>query len=184
MGQVAVRFSGPVTIATAPVIVVQGRQVRRTTPVLPEAAGPREGIEGAGERGAELALLVLRESTAAGVGAGAQADGLGRQAAIALASRAGRPVRWRVVARTGTTAERALAGLVPQLGSESCDVIAVALGVNDVLKLTSRARWERWWRAYQLASWLAERRISQAFSSSSPAKPSPGSEPPPDTRLR
>ena len=129
MGQAAVRVSRPVAVAAAP--------------VLPEAAGPREGTEGAGEHGAELALLVLGESTAAGVGAGTQAGGLGRQAAIALASRTGRPVRWRVVARTGTTVDRVLARLVPQLGSESYDVIAVALGVNDVLKLTSRARWER-----------------------------------------
>src|ERR1035437_9235238 len=93
MGQAAVRVSRPVAVAAAPVIVVQGRQVRRATPVLPEAAGPREGTEGAGEHGAELALLVLGESTAAGVGAGTQAGGLGRQAATALASRTGRPGR-------------------------------------------------------------------------------------------
>src|ERR1039458_811528 len=78
MGEAAVRVSRPVAVAAAPVIVVQGRQVRRATPVLPEAAGPREGTEGAGEHGAELALLVLGESTAAGVGAGTQAGGLGR----------------------------------------------------------------------------------------------------------
>lgn len=124
-------------------LLVQGRQVRRTTPVLPEAAGPREGTEGAGERGGELSLLMLGESTAAGVGVDSQSDGLGRRAAGALASRTGRMVCWRVVARTGTTAEQALARLVPQIGGEGYDVIAVALGVNDVLRLTSRARWDR-----------------------------------------
>jgi lysophospholipase L1-like esterase len=143
MGEAAVRVSRPVAVAVAPVIFMQGRRVRRTTPVLPEAAGPREGTEGTGERDAELSLLMLGESTAAGVGVGSHADGLGRQAAAALAARTGRAVRWRVAARTGTTASRALARLAPRAGGEGYDVIAVALGVNDVLRLTSRARWER-----------------------------------------
>jgi lysophospholipase L1-like esterase len=141
MGQVAVRFSRPLAVMTAPVTLTQGRRVRATTPVLPEAAGRRAGIEGAGTGGSELALLVLGESTAAGVGVATQADGLGRQTAAALARRASRSVRWRVVAQTGTTAKSALTRLVPQIGSERYDIVAVTLGVNDVLRLTSRARW-------------------------------------------
>lgn len=142
MGEAAVRVSRPIAIVAGPVMIVQGRQVRRTTPVLPEAVGSREGTEGGRASGAGLALLVLGESTAAGVGVGTQADGLGRQSAAALARRTGRAVRWRVVARTGTTVNGALTRLVPQLGHDDYDVIAVSLGVNDVLKLTSRARWE------------------------------------------
>ncbi|MHB1431315.1 MAG: SGNH/GDSL hydrolase family protein [Streptosporangiaceae bacterium] len=143
MGEAVIRVSRAVALAVAPVILVQGRRVRRATPVLPEAAGLREGIEGTAERDAELSLLVLGESTAAGVGVGSQADGLGGQTAAALAARTGRAVRWQVAARTGTTAGQAQARLTTSLGDDSYDVIAIALGVNDVLRLTSRARWER-----------------------------------------
>ena len=143
MGEAVVRFSRAVALAVAPVLLVQGHRVRRTTPVLPEAAGRRAGTEGTPGSDAGLCLLVLGESTAAGVGVETQAAGLGRQTACALAARTGRPVRWQVSGRTGTTAGQAPGRLATSLGNESYDVIAVALGVNDALRLTSRARWER-----------------------------------------
>ncbi len=54
-----------VTAALAPLLLWQGRHVRRVTPRLPEAAGPRAGTTG---HGPPLRLLVLGDSAAAGVG--------------------------------------------------------------------------------------------------------------------
>lgn len=123
----------------APVLVAQGRRVRRTTPRLPEAAGPRTG-EVAG-RGAPVRLLVLGESTAAGVGAADHAQGLAGQVARSLAAETGRPVRWRVLGRNGATAASAREELLLPAEDVAADVVVVALGVNDTLRLHAPARW-------------------------------------------
>lgn len=109
--------------------------------MLPEADGERFGVEGVGVSSA-LAVLVFGESTAAGVGVRTQAEGLGPAIAAGLAEHSGRPVRWQVTARTGYTARRALTRLAPQLQGMSFDVIVVALGVNDVLRMSSARAWQ------------------------------------------
>lgn len=53
-------------IVLAPVLAVQGRQVKKNTPRLPEAKGPRKGIQENG--GKQIRLLILGDSAAAGVG--------------------------------------------------------------------------------------------------------------------
>ncbi|MEO3784513.1 SGNH/GDSL hydrolase family protein [Actinocorallia sp. B10E7] len=141
MGQVAVHASRPFAFAMAPVLLTQGARVRRRTPVLPEAGGERHGVEGAG-RDEPLAVLVFGESTAAGVGVRTQTEGLASALAAGLVQRGGRSVAWRVVARTGTTARQALVDLVPQMRDASFDVIVVALGVNDVLRMRSGRAWQ------------------------------------------
>jgi len=52
-------------VVLSPLLVCQGIYVRRVTPKLPEADGPRSGEAGSG---ALLRLLVLGDSAAAGVG--------------------------------------------------------------------------------------------------------------------
>jgi lysophospholipase L1-like esterase len=141
MGQIAVHASRPLAFAMAPILLPQGALVRRRTPVLPEADGERCGVEGVWRDNA-LTLLVLGESTAAGVGVSTQANGLAPAIAAGLAANTGRPVSWRVAARTGTTAQRALTYLVPQLLDDSFDVVVVALGVNDVLGLRPARAWQ------------------------------------------
>ncbi|HOY81854.1 MAG TPA: hypothetical protein PLB92_06910, partial [Rhodoglobus sp.] len=67
------RLSRVAMIPVAPVLVAQGRRLRRDTPRLPDAASPWHGTV-AGPR--PLSLLVLGDSTAAGVGADTQDDAL------------------------------------------------------------------------------------------------------------
>lgn len=138
MGAIAVRVSRPTAAVLAPLLVRQGELVRRRTPVLPEAAGPRRGVEGSGP---ELQLTVLGESPAAGVGVERQDQGLARHLAVELAARTGRSVHWRVVARTGATAGHTLRTLVPLAVQEPSDLVVVVLGVNDTLKLQPARRW-------------------------------------------
>lgn len=109
-----------------PVLLVQGRRVRRETPVLPEPAGPREGATGAG---APLRVLVLGDSAGAGVGAASQDEALTGRIIAKLAERF--RVEWRLVARTGATTASTFRHL-ERAEAFTTDVVVTSLGVNDV----------------------------------------------------
>ena len=86
----------------APILVVQGRRVRRVTPRLPPAAsGPLEGVI-PGPR--PLRLLIVGESTAVGVGVPTHDVLLAGQTARALAASTERGVCWHVLGRSGASA--------------------------------------------------------------------------------
>lgn len=140
MPDLALRFVSTLGLALlAPVLVRQGKRVRRTTPRLPEAPGPRTGeVPG---RGAPVRLLVLGESTAAGVGAADHREGLAGQVAASVGAETGRPVHWRVIGRNGATAAGAHDELLVPAADVAADVAVVALGVNDTLRLRSPGRW-------------------------------------------
>lgn len=53
-----------VLLLMAPVLLPQGISIRKSTPKLKEAAGPRHGIEGQGK---PLRLLLIGDSAAAGL---------------------------------------------------------------------------------------------------------------------
>lgn len=124
-----------------PVLLAQGIYLRRRVPRLPDAAGPVVGqTDGAGP---VLHLLMLGESTVAGVGAPDHETALTGQVAGTLHQLTGRPIHWRALGLSGATARRAARELLPQLSGRRADVAVIALGVNDVLKLHSPARWQR-----------------------------------------
>lgn len=125
-------------LVAAPLLVAQGAWVRRVTPKLPEAEGPREGRRG---DGASLRLLIAGDSSAAGVGADHQDRALAGRLADALARR-GRAVHWRLVARTGVDA-RELAGLLDECPPGEFDVALLVVGVNDVTGRRSASAWRR-----------------------------------------
>jgi lysophospholipase L1-like esterase len=126
-------------IALAPVLLVQGRRVRRMTPRLPPAAGPQEGTIGAGTD--PLRLVVVGESTAMGVGVPEHGVGLVGHTARALGDAMGRPVAWRVLGRGGATARALLKEFIEPEAPLEADVVVVILGVNDTLGFSSPARW-------------------------------------------
>ncbi|WP_171101294.1 SGNH/GDSL hydrolase family protein [Ruegeria sp. HKCCD7255] len=119
-----------------PVLLAQAFFVRRNASLLPEPTGMRSGRSG---RGPRLRLLVAGDSSAAGVGAGTQAQALSGQLVAALAPRY--TVEWRVEATTGHTTQDTLARL--QTLDHAFDVAVTALGVNDVTRAVSRREFER-----------------------------------------
>ncbi|MFT6818826.1 MAG: lysophospholipase L1-like esterase [Myxococcota bacterium] len=121
-----------------PFAVVQGRRIRRDTPVLPEAAGERAGELGSG---APFHLLSLGDSTIAGVGLDDIRDTVTAQLAGRLAE--SHRVSWRAVGKTGATSASALTDLVPGLQGVNADVVVVSLGVNDALKGGTRRGFAR-----------------------------------------
>src|SRR4030095_6739971 len=98
-------------LPVSPFLFLQGQYTRRKVGVLPGAAGDTTGIVGAGEDPVEL--LVLGESTVAGLGARTHETALAGQFASRLADRLQRPVRWTAVGKNGVTAERTIKELLP-----------------------------------------------------------------------
>ena len=125
------------TVLLAPVLLAQGRHVRRTTPLLAEPEGAREGDAGSGPL---LRLLVVGDSAAAGVGARTQEEALSGQLAVSLAPTF--RLRWKLLAFTGATTADMLDRL-QGLPAEPFDVVVTSLGVNDVTGRVSLAEWHR-----------------------------------------
>lgn len=113
-------------LALSPVLLCQGKYVRRVTPRLPEAGGPRSGESGSG---IPLRLLVLGDSAAAGVGVNTQQEALAGHLAKRLEERF--RVFWKVEAQTGATTRSTIARL-NTVSPEQFNAVAISLGVNEV----------------------------------------------------
>jgi len=129
-------------LALLPVLAVQGRQVRRRTPRLPEASGERSGMAGSAQ-GSLLRLLAVGESPVAGVGVANQQESITGQLAEALAVRTGRPVAWQAFGQNGATVSDAISGIVGQVPHSPVDVLLVAFGVNDTVAFRRHGQWLR-----------------------------------------
>ena len=126
-----------VTLVLAPFLILQGRSVRRKALILPEPPGDRQGRQGAGP---VLRLLIVGDSSAAGVGAPHQQEALSGQLVAALAEQV--DVHWRLVAKTGATTESTLRAL-DRIEAQEFDVAVIALGVNDVTSNVAVRTWLR-----------------------------------------
>lgn len=154
-----------VKIALAPLLLWQGAQLRRKALRLPEAAGARSGVAGSGEL--RLRLLIVGDSSGAGVGAATQAEALAGRLSAALAQRLGGRVPWQLIAKTGHTTADALAEFGASDG-QAADVLVTALGVNDVVSQVSPRRWAR---QMQLLHELAVQRAGVRYSLHSAVPP-------------
>jgi lysophospholipase L1-like esterase len=129
-------LGGLIILPFAPFLYLQGQYVRRQVGRLPDAGGEKRGkftVAGA----ASVKLLVLGESTAAGVGASTHETGLAGQFAKFLGEKIGKSVEWQVVGKSGITVKRTIAELVPLIPDEKFDYIMLALCGNEVLSLHS-----------------------------------------------
>lgn len=110
----------------SPLLTAQALKARKNATSLPEPPGHRHGVLGSGP---DLHLLIVGDSSAAGVGAPRQREALSGQLTQALAE--SYRVSWRLVARTGSTTRTTLPLLRAQ-EVQVTDVALVVLGVNDV----------------------------------------------------
>ena len=117
-------------LALSPLLVAQALRTRARVPRLPEAAGPRRGTVGTGE--ALLRVLIVGDSSAAGVGVATQREALAGQLAGELAARIAGRVQWQLLARSGLTTAQTLA-LLQAESPTAADVAIVVTGVNDVV---------------------------------------------------
>lgn len=124
-------------LALAPLLVAQAVATRQRAPLLPEAAGAREGR--VGEGAAALRVLIAGDSSAAGVGAAQQDQALAGHLSRELHRQARRPVQWVLRAKSGLTT-RQVHELLRGEALPPADVAVVVTGVNDVIGLVSPRR--------------------------------------------
>jgi lysophospholipase L1-like esterase len=123
-----------VPVAFAAVLAVEV-QLARTGPDLPDDA-PLDHDGRVGGDGVALRVVWLGDSTAAGVGANAATDALPQRVARAL----DRPVDLTVLAVSGDRVADVVHDQVGRLAELRPDIVLVSIGANDVVHLTSRAR--------------------------------------------
>ncbi len=134
------RLSRVAMIPVAPVLYAQGKRLRRDTPILPPAALPWHGVEAGPD---PIRLLLLGDSTIAGVGAATQQDGLPGNLARELGTRLKRGVEWRAVGESGATSRDLIERFVGDAVSAPFDLAFLSVGANDALGLRSRISFGR-----------------------------------------
>lgn len=134
-------LGGTLLLPAMPFLYFQGQYIRKKVGRLPDASGPVSGVAGRGDNPARL--LVLGESTAAGVGARTHDRALAGQFSRFLAEKIGRSVEWHVVGRSGITVAETIRELVPRIPDKRFDYIMLALCGNEVLKLRSPRTFRR-----------------------------------------
>lgn len=132
-------------IPVAPALLVQARRLRRTALILPEADRPWSGhvSAGTGTDAAPLRLLVLGDSTAAGVGVRSQDAALPGNLARLLAARLDRRIDWTTIGESGATTRDVVERFLAEAERETYDIVFVSLGANDALGLRSRGAFRR-----------------------------------------
>ena len=121
-----------------PVLVAQAISVRRSALRLPEPIGPRSGDVICKVDHPPLRILIAGDSSAAGVGVSTQAEALSGQLAAQLSCT--HAVHWRLLATNGHRTADTLLRLQQEPTGRDVDVVVLALGVNDVTRLTSKTR--------------------------------------------
>lgn len=134
------RLSRVAAIPLAPILLVQARHLRRSIPRLADAALPWTGAL-AGQN--PIRLLVLGDSTAAGVGAATQDDALPGNLARELKHRTGRGTDWTAVGENGATARDLLERYIDAVTGVPYDLVFLTVGANDALGLRSRSEFSR-----------------------------------------
>jgi len=134
-------IAGLLLLPFSPLLYLQGQYTRRKIGLLPDAAGPTTGVAGKGA--GAVKLLVIGESTVAGLGAKTHETALAGQFARRLAKRIGKSVKWTAIGKNGVTAKRTILELLPLVPDQTFDYILLGLGGNDVLKLSSPRKWRQ-----------------------------------------
>lgn len=145
-------------------LIIQGLWTRKTTLKLPEPQGAREGIcgenlsdddvraegvageyisgEGLSAKRETLTLLIIGDSSAAGVGVDHQEHALSGYLTASLAKKFS--VKWQLIAKTGYTSANIIQALQHhQRPFDHIDYVLIAIGVNDVTSFTGSKRWQK-----------------------------------------
>lgn len=124
-----------------PIYVTVGPYVRSRIVRMAPASGPhRASLPG---RGKPLRLLVVGDSSVAGVGVSHTSQGLAHRVAENLARRTGRPVTYVMHGGNSAVAGTLRDYIVPYLPDEPFTHVVVSVGANDAKNWHSGRRWRR-----------------------------------------
>ncbi|MEO0735104.1 MAG: SGNH/GDSL hydrolase family protein, partial [Bacteroidota bacterium] len=119
------------TVPLLPLMYLHGKRIMSTIPKLPEAQQPSGTILGTG---AARKVLIIGESTMAGVGVATHEDGFAHAMAQELARQLDTTIHWKVYARSGYTLRRLHKKVLPRIEEESADLIVLGMGGNEAFK--------------------------------------------------
>ena len=125
-----------------PLMYFQGKKIKRSVVKLPEAKGAK-GRSSANVQNGKLNVLLIGESTFAGVGVERHQMGFAGSFADELSRSSSKEINWRVYARSGYTAKRIQHKILPKIEEDSTDLILVGIGGNDAFKLSKPKKWRQ-----------------------------------------
>lgn len=137
-------------------LLPQAYYVRRTTPRMPEARGPRKRVK----TKHALNLLHLGESTVAGVGVGHISEGFTVQVVHELMKNLNRQVNWQVLGVNGICMKDLLIQLKQSEISQT-DLAIVTMGVNDTTGLTALFKWRN--QIHEMVTLLTQADVKHIF---------------------
>lgn len=124
-----------ISFICSPVLYIQSRIVRRSVPDLPEALNPKGIIKGSSD--SKFYLLVIGESTMAGVGIDDHKEGFAHSLAKDISQHLKKSVQWEVQAMSGYTAKQIHDELIPKIQMNKADLIVLGTGANDAFALNT-----------------------------------------------
>ncbi len=129
-----------VTALLWPLLLWQGKRLRKLAVRLPEAAGDRAGSIAASNAAQQpvLKVLICGDSAAAGAGIASQQQALAGYLTRALA--VANSVEWQLVAQSGLCCN-GLVKLLQSLPEQRFDQVYVSIGVNNVTALTGNRQY-------------------------------------------
>tara|TARA_R110002020_G_scaffold154610_2_gene334599 strand:- start:885 stop:1670 length:786 start_codon:yes stop_codon:yes gene_type:complete len=133
--------AGLISWMLVPVAVIKGMGVRRTAPRLPPPRGRPKGQIGEGTPG--IRLLVIGDSSAAGVGADRIEDTLGPQLALCLHRITGEPVSWRNAGANSAIAAQVRDHVVPHIEERDFTHVVVTVGTNDAKNYVTKSGFKK-----------------------------------------
>ena len=130
-----------ISLIFSPILYLQSKRVRKKVPDLPEAKNPG-GLIQCREK-STFNLLVVGESTMAGVGIQDHKDGFACSLAKHLSQHLKQTVRWEVQAMSGYTAQQIHTLLIPKIEMKTADLIVIGTGANDAFALNTPKTFSR-----------------------------------------
>ena len=127
------------SIPLLPILLLQGKRIRKKVPKLPEAREPKGLVKMPSK--STLKVLAIGESTIAGVGVDFHENGFIGSLAKEMAKQKNSRVLWSVYAKSGYTAKLVRKKIIPKIEETNADLILVGLGGNDAFVLNSPKVW-------------------------------------------
>jgi lysophospholipase L1-like esterase len=134
-------LAGVISWLSLPLAIFLGLRVRKSTHRLPPPPGRAKGQIGDGK--ADLRVLVIGDSSAAGVGADEMNDTLGPQIAARFHEATGKAVAWRNAGANSAVASQVRDYVVPNIEERDFTHVLIAVGTNDAKNFLSRSRFKK-----------------------------------------
>ncbi|WAP68008.1 SGNH/GDSL hydrolase family protein [Jiella pelagia] len=144
-GGLAASFkTGLISWLLFPVYIWQGLQTRRRVLRMVPPAGRTSGVLGAPALGEPVVkLLVIGDSSAAGVGVDEIDDSLGPKLAERIAALTGHSVFWRAAGANSAVSAEVRDHVVPNLAREAFTHIVLMIGTNDAKNFHGGRRFKK-----------------------------------------